>query len=101
MGAVGPCLLAYGGQQRSRLDRLAPAPLASGRQRAGIAGGGSDAHSGSSTARMLRRNRNGPGNLRRRGGDVVVVWTEYWIFVLQEVEAGEGEIALAFDLTSG
>ena len=40
---------------------------------------------------MLRGNCDGVGNLRGSGGDAAVVWAEYWVFVLQEVEAGEGE----------
>src|SRR5882724_3215153 len=41
---------------------------------------------------MLRGHCNGNGNLRGSGCNAAVVWAEYWVFVLQEVEVGKAEV---------
>src|SRR5688572_12893632 len=56
-------------QRRSRLDRLAAAPLSIGRQRAGAVDRRANAHRGPPASGMLRRDRDGTGHLRGGGGD--------------------------------
>src|SRR6266850_8589746 len=91
VGTMVAGFLALIGQHRSGLDRIAPASLSSGRKRAGIAGGGADAHRGSAANGMLRGNCDRNRNLRRSSRHAAGVWAEYWVFVLQEVEAGGGK----------
>ena len=92
VGAMVAGFLALIGQHRSGVDRIAAAPLSPGRKRAGIARGGADAHRGSAANGMLRGNCDRNRDLRRSGRDAAGVWAEYWVFVLQEVEASEGEM---------
>ena len=99
VGTMVVYFLANGGQPGSGIDRFAVASLFAGRECAGIAGGGADAHRGAAEAGMLRGNRHGNGNLRGSGGDAAEFWAEHWVFVLPKMEAGEGEIASICDLT--